>query len=172
MVIQRGSVKSGFRAGRFTVYTLTTSGLVVGGALAYANYDPVFKLQADDILPGFARWADTAADLFVDRTGNLKSPAPVGRRGSEGVAGGLESRVREGGAGRVGREETEVGDSKTDSSGTTLAVIEPSEPHGGEDIESNQTLRAEETPSNQDREVKHTVSHSVYKVTVSQCVVC
>ena len=166
MIIQRGNVKSGFRAGRFAVYTLTTSGLVVGGALAYANYDPVFKHQADDILPGFTRWADTAADLFVDRTGNLKSPAPVGGRGSEGVTGGLESRVREGGAGRVGREETKVGDRKTDSSGTTPAVIEPSEPHGGEDIESNQTLRAEETPSNQDREVKQWCSVQSHTVCI------
>lgn len=38
----------------------------MGGALTYANYDPVFKNRADLYVPGFARWADAAADMYID----------------------------------------------------------------------------------------------------------
>ena len=66
------SAPRGFRAGRFAAYTITTSGLAVGAALAYGNYDPVFKNQVDEYIPGFAKLTDTAADLFVDRTSSVR----------------------------------------------------------------------------------------------------
>ena len=58
----------------------------MGGALAYANYDPVFKNQVDEYIPGFARLADTAADLFVERVKPVRPPSGVtGDRGSRPV---------------------------------------------------------------------------------------
>ena len=69
---------------------MTTTGLVVGGAVAYANYDPVFKNQVDKVVPGFAQLADRAADLFVDRVRPTPHPH-VGRTGGGGGGGGLDS---------------------------------------------------------------------------------
>ena len=77
----------GFRAGRFTGYTLTTVGLALGGALVYANYDPVFKNQANKIVPGFAQLVDTVADLFVDRVSSGRSRG--GTASDSSAAGGV-----------------------------------------------------------------------------------
>lgn len=52
-------------------YTITASGLAVGGALVYANYDPVFKNRVNEYVPGFAQLADTAADLIVNRMDSI-----------------------------------------------------------------------------------------------------
>ena len=84
------AAKGGFRAGRFAAYTLTTTGLALGGAIAYANYDPMFKKQADDIIPGFARLADTVADLFVDRVGSTRPQQGTGTTGKSRAGVGRE----------------------------------------------------------------------------------
>ena len=59
----------------------------MGGVLAYANYDPVFKNQVDEYIPGFARLADTAADLFIDRVKPVH-PSPSGVTGERGSRAG------------------------------------------------------------------------------------
>ena len=48
-----------------TAYTITASGLIVGGVLTYANHDPVFKNKVEEYVPGFAQVADRAADMYV-----------------------------------------------------------------------------------------------------------
>ena len=55
----------GSGASRIITYVTAGSIVVVGGGLAYANYDPVFKLKIDQYMPGFAKLADSAADSYV-----------------------------------------------------------------------------------------------------------
>ena len=79
----------------------------MGGALAYANYDPVFKNQVDEYIPGFAKLADTAADLFVERVKPVRPPSGVtGDRGGRPV----DARVgyNKGNVQSVGREKGKV----------------------------------------------------------------
>ena len=51
---------------RLTVYGLTTTSLALGGTLAYANYDPIFKESVNSYVPGFSALTDFAADKWVD----------------------------------------------------------------------------------------------------------
>ena len=64
--IPRRVAKKGRRGVRIVVYGLTTTGLAVGAALAYANYDPGFKEDVNTYVPGFSALADFAADRWVD----------------------------------------------------------------------------------------------------------
>ena len=118
--------KSGFRVGRFAVYTLTTSGLVVGGALAYASYDPVFKNKVDEMVPGFAQWADTVADLFVDRARSTWPPAPAGKSGERGSRFDSHRGGDVASAGKLGRKESKVEESKTEVA--TTVTSPPTQP--------------------------------------------
>ena len=140
--------RSGFGLGRLTVYTLTASGLVAGGALAYAVYDPVFKKQVDELVPGFARWADTTADLFGDRSGSIRPSRHDG--GQSGVWGGAqEGRGRVGDSGRTGSK-SKGRRTDSDTTTTTTASSEPSKPR--DDLnESN--LIEKENPANHHKEV-------------------
>ena len=54
------------------VYGLSTTGLVVGGSLTYANYDPSFRYKVEEYIPGFASLADFAADKWVDMVDTIK----------------------------------------------------------------------------------------------------
>lgn len=60
---------------------LTITGGFGGGLLAYGNYNPVFKNQMNEIIPGFSAWVDKAADLWVDVIDyfNPKSPGSVNK---------------------------------------------------------------------------------------------
>jgi hypothetical protein len=49
-----------------------STGLVIGGSLVYANYNPSFRNKADMYIPGFARLTDFAADRWVDISGTVK----------------------------------------------------------------------------------------------------
>ena len=73
----------GVRWARLAVYGLTTTGLALGGTLAYANYDPIFKKSADSYVPGFSALADFVADKWVDFTDyvNPKQSPNVGLKG-------------------------------------------------------------------------------------------
>ena len=119
--------RKGFRLGRLTLYTLTASGLVAGGALAYANYDPVFKNQVDELVPGFARWADTAADLFVERTTGYPQPVPGSRHEESHRTSGWGGA----GQGRLGDAGKKADDRKTDSNTAPAAKVasEPKPDH-------------------------------------------
>ncbi|CAI8036592.1 hypothetical protein GBAR_LOCUS20494 [Geodia barretti] len=126
--------RKGFRLGRVAVYTLTTSGLVAGGALAYANYDPVFKNQVDEFVPGFSRWADTTADLLVERTGYPR-PVPSSSRREEsrwtsGGSGGGQNRPWDTGKRAEGR--------KTDTN-TANQSSEPNPDHTHPDLTKKET---------------------------------
>lgn len=73
----------GVRWVRLAVYGLTTTGLALGGTLAYANYDPRFKENANSYVPGFSALADFAADKWVDFTDyiNPKQSPNIGLKG-------------------------------------------------------------------------------------------
>ncbi len=47
---------------------VATTGLAAGGSLIYANYNPVFKNQVNETIPGFSKCADKSADLWVSMT--------------------------------------------------------------------------------------------------------
>ena len=68
---------------RLTVYGLTTTSLALGGTLAYANYDPMFKESVDSYVPGFSALTDFAADKWVDLIDyvNPKQSPNVGLKG-------------------------------------------------------------------------------------------
>lgn len=53
---------------RKLVLSLAVTGAAAGGVLAYSNYDPVFKNQMNEKVPGFRAWSDKAADIWVDMT--------------------------------------------------------------------------------------------------------
>ena len=59
------SPPSSLRVGRLITYTVAGAGLVLGGSIVYANYDPVFKNRLDQYIPGFGSLADSAADMYV-----------------------------------------------------------------------------------------------------------
>ena len=48
------------------LYGLSTTGLFVGGSLAYGNYNPSFRYKVDEYIPGFAHLVDRAADKWVE----------------------------------------------------------------------------------------------------------
>ena len=75
----------GVRWGRLAMYGLTTTGLALGGTLAYANYDPGFKDKVNSYVPGFASLADFSADKWValmDSVNPKQSPN-VGLKGEK-----------------------------------------------------------------------------------------
>lgn len=80
----------GVRWVRLAVYGLTTTGLALGGTLAYANYDPIFKENADSYVPGFSALADFVADKWVDFTDyiNPKQSPNIGLKGERPKAKG------------------------------------------------------------------------------------
>ncbi len=59
------------------VISLAVTGTAVGGVLAYSNYNPVFKNQVNERIPGFASLSDKTADIWVDITGYF-NPKPQG----------------------------------------------------------------------------------------------
>lgn len=62
------------------------TGLAAGGVFAYSNYDPVFKNQVDEKIPGFAAWTDKTADMWVNMRVNMTdyfSPKPGDRQKNE-----------------------------------------------------------------------------------------
>ena len=65
------------------VLGVATTGLAVGGILAYANYNPVFRNQVNERVPGFSSWADKTADLWVEVTDYL-TPKFGGSKKKEG----------------------------------------------------------------------------------------
>ena len=62
---------------------LTTTGVAAGGLLAYGNYDPSFKNQVNEVIPGFALWTDKAADAWVSVIDYFR-PSPGIPKKSEG----------------------------------------------------------------------------------------
>lgn len=59
---------------------LAVTGAAAGGVLAYSNYNPVFKNQVDDRLPGFGMMSDKAADMWVDVTDYFNPKPPSGEK--------------------------------------------------------------------------------------------
>lgn len=74
-----GTPSNGLTTWKALVYGMST-GLVIGGSLVYANYNPSFRNKADKYVPGFARLADFAADRWVDISDTVK-PTSVDRVG-------------------------------------------------------------------------------------------
>lgn len=115
---------------------------MLGGALAYASYDPIFKKQADDIIPGFAQLVDTAADLFVDRIGSTNHQGDAPSKSRDG-----SSRVD---IGKVGEVETGWKSKKKTVTEDDNVVVEESESK----IETNQSQSKEDRSINKlDKEV-------------------
>ena len=54
------------------MYGVSTAGLMIGGSLVYANYNPSFRYKIDKYIPGFAGLADFAADKWVDIIDTIK----------------------------------------------------------------------------------------------------
>ena len=52
------------------------TGVAAGALFVYSNYDPVFKNQVNEKIPGFGSWSDKAADLWVNTTGYFNSKQP------------------------------------------------------------------------------------------------
>ena len=75
-----GTPVSGPTTLRALVYGVSTAGLVIGGSLVYANYNPSFRNKADEYVPGFARLADFAADKWVNVSATVK-PTSVDKVG-------------------------------------------------------------------------------------------
>lgn len=75
---------------------LTVTGLAAGGALAYANYNPVFKNQVNERIPGFALWTDKAADVWVEVTDYFSSkPSPKPKSKDDFVYEYNQAKVRQ-----------------------------------------------------------------------------
>ena len=100
----------------------------------------MFKNQVDELVPGFARWADTAADLFVDRAGYPR-PVPGSRQEQSRPSGWSGARL-----GDTGKK---TGDPKTDSN-TSRAAKKSSEVKT-DPTESN--LTEKKSATNHDKEV-------------------
>ena len=67
-----GTPASGLTTLRALVYGMSTAGLVVGGSLVYASYNPSFRNKANEYVPGFARLADFAAGIWVGVSDAIK----------------------------------------------------------------------------------------------------
>lgn len=64
---------------------LVVGGASIGGTLAYGNYNPAFRNQVDERLPGFASWTDKAADIWVDITDYFHPNPQEGQGTNEAV---------------------------------------------------------------------------------------
>lgn len=67
-----GSSAGSLTAMRVFVYGVTTAGVVVGGSLIYANYNPSFRYKVGKYIPVFAGLADHAADKWVEVVDKIK----------------------------------------------------------------------------------------------------
>ena len=74
-----GTPSSGLTTWKALLYGMST-GLVIGGSLVYASYNPSFHNKADKYVPGFARLADFTADRWMDLSDTVK-PTSVDRVG-------------------------------------------------------------------------------------------
>ena len=113
----------------------------MGGALVYANYDPVFKNQVDEYIPGFGRLADTAADLFVERVKPVRPPSgATGDRSSRPVdarvgydKGNVES------IGREKRKEHVIASAPQSLDTVKDELSKPEQEHGKADLVQTET---------------------------------
>lgn len=80
------------RVGRLITYAVAGSGLVLGGTIVYANYDPVFKNRLDQYVPGFASLSDSAADTYVALVDSVGLGRKRGDHEREKVGLGLEKK--------------------------------------------------------------------------------
>ena len=77
---------------RVLIYGASTTGLVIGGSLVYANYNPSFRYRADEYIPGFAQLADFAADKWVDIIDTIK-PKPTEKVGLKDFGSKFDSKL-------------------------------------------------------------------------------
>ena len=66
---------------RVLVYGLGAGSLVVGGSLAYANYDPAFRNQVSDYVPAFGTASDYVADKWVELVDAVRPQSSSGNVG-------------------------------------------------------------------------------------------
>ena len=70
-----GTPAHGLTSLRALVYGVSTAGVVIGGSIVYANYNPSFRNKANEYVPGFARLANFAAKWVG--ASNMVKPTPV-----------------------------------------------------------------------------------------------
>ena len=69
-------------------YGISTTGIVLGGSLIYANYNPSFRYKIGEYIPGFGKLADVSADKWVHIVDIIK-PRPSDKIGLKKESGAV-----------------------------------------------------------------------------------